>query len=83
MWLCCISLCAFALPLLVAISAYLRVSLLAQLVKNPPAMWESWVRALGWEEPLEKGKATHANILAGKILWTEDTGGLRSMQSQS
>ena len=56
---------------------------MAQLVKNLPAMWESWVRSLGWEDPLEKGKATHANILAGKILWTEDTGGLRSMQSQS
>ena len=71
MWLCCISLCAFALPLLVAISAYLRVSLLAQLVKNPPAMWESWVRSLGWEDPLEKGKATHANILPWRNPCTE------------
>ena len=38
-------------------------SLVAQLVKNPPAMWETWVRSLGWEDPLEKGKATHSNIL--------------------
>ena len=38
-------------------------SLVAQLVKNPPAMWETWVRSLGWEDPLEKGKATHSSIL--------------------
>ena len=42
----------------------------AQLVKNPPAMWETWVRSLGWEDPLEKGKATHSSILAWKIPWT-------------
>ena len=36
---------------------------MAQLVKNPPAMWETWVRSLGWEDPLEKGKATHSSIL--------------------
>ena len=45
-------------------------SLVAQLVKNSPAMWETWVRSLGWEEPLEKGKATHSNILAWRIPWT-------------
>ena len=39
----------------------------AQLVKNPPAMWETWVRSLGWEDPLEKGKATHSSILAWRI----------------
>ena len=38
--------------------------------KNSPAMWETWVRSLGWEEPLEKGKATHSNILAWRIPWT-------------
>ena len=43
---------------------------MAQLVKNPPAMWETWVRSLGWEGPLEKGKATHSSILAWKIPWT-------------
>ena len=41
--------------------------LLAQLVKNPPAMWETWVQALGWEGPLEKGKATHSSVLAQRI----------------
>ena len=43
---------------------YSWASLVAQLVKNPPAMWETWVQSLGWEDPLEKGKATHSSILA-------------------
>ena len=43
---------------------YFLVSLIAQLVKNPPAMRETWVQSLGWEDPLEKGKATHSSILA-------------------
>ena len=42
-------------------------SLVTQLVKNPPAMWENWVRSLGWEDPLEKGKGTHSSILAWRI----------------
>ena len=42
-------------------------SLVAQLVKNPPAMWETWVRSLGWEDPLEKGLAIHSSILAWRI----------------
>ena len=42
-------------------------SLMAQLVKNSPAMWETWVRSLGWEDALEKGKATHSSILAWRI----------------
>ena len=45
-------------------------SLVAQLVKNPPAMQETWVQSLGWEDPLEKEKATHSSILAWRILWT-------------
>ena len=45
-------------------------SLVAQLVKNLPAMWETWVRSLGWGDPLEKGKATHSSILAWRIPWT-------------
>ena len=49
---------------------YSWVSLVAQLVKNPPTMWETWVRSLGWEDPLEKGKATHSGILAWRIQWT-------------
>ena len=42
-------------------------SLVAQIVKNPPAMWETWVRSLGWEDPLEEGMATHSSILAWRI----------------
>ena len=49
---------------------YSWASLVAQLVKNPPAMWETWVLSLGWEDPLEKGKATHSSILACRIPWT-------------
>ena len=45
-------------------------SLVAQLVKNLSAMQETWVQSLGWEDPLEKGKATHSNILAWRIPWT-------------
>ena len=44
--------------------------MLAQLVKNLPAMRETWVRSLGWEDPLEKGKAIHSSILAWRIPWT-------------
>ena len=47
---------------------YSWASPVAQLVKNLPAMWETWVQSLGWEDPLEKGKATHSNILACRIL---------------
>ena len=56
---------------------YSWTSLVAQLVKNLPAMQETWVRSLGWEDPLEKGKATHSSILAWRIPWT-----LLSMGSQ-
>ena len=49
--------------------------LVAQLVKNPPAMWETWIQSLGWEEPLEKGKATHTSILAWRIPWTPQSMG--------
>ena len=53
--------------------------LLAQLVKNPPAMWETWVRSLGWEDTLEKGKATHSSILAWRIPWTVESMGSQRM----
>ena len=43
---------------------------MAQLVKNPPAVQETWVHSLGWEDPLEEGKATHLSILAWRIPWT-------------
>ena len=49
-------------------------SLVPQLVKNLHAMQETWVRSLGWEDPLDKGKATHSSILAWKIPWTTDHG---------
>ena len=49
---------------------YSWAPLVTQLVKNPPAMWETWVWSLGWEYPLEKGKATHSSILAWRTLWT-------------
>ena len=53
------------------------------MVKNPPAMWETRVRSLGWEDALEKGMATHSSILAWRIPWTEDLGGLQSLMSKS
>ena len=49
---------------------YSQASLIAQLGKNPPAMWETWVQSLGWDNPLEKGKATYSNILGWRIPWT-------------
>jgi len=55
---------------------------MAQRVKNPPAMQETQ-EMQGWEDPLEKGMATHSNILAWRILWTEEPGGLQFMKSQS
>ena len=60
----------------------MRASLIAHLVKNLPAMQETLVRSLGWEDPLEKGMATHSNILAWRTIWTEEPGGLQSMGSQ-
>ena len=49
---------------------YSWASLVVQLVKNPPAMWETWAQSLGWEDPPEKGKATHFSIPAWRIPWT-------------
>ena len=59
-----------------------RASLVAQTVKNLPAMKETQVLSLGQEDPLEKGMAPHSSILAGRIPWTEEPGGLQSMGSQ-
>ena len=61
---------------------YFRASLVAQVVKNLPAMWETWVRSLGWEDPLEMEMTTHSNMLAWRIPWTEEPGGLQSMGLQ-
>ena len=52
--------------------------LVAQMVKNLLAMWEIWVRSLGWEDPLEEDTATHFRVLAWKVLWTEEPGWLQS-----
>ena len=52
------------------------------MIKNPPAMRETWVRSLGWEDPLEEGMATYSSILAWRIPWTEEPGGPPSMGSQ-
>ena len=57
-------------------------SLVAQKLKRLPAMWETWVRSLGPEDPLEKEMATHSSILAWRIPWKEEPGGLQSMGSQ-
>ena len=59
-----------------------RASLVAQIVKSPPAVQETWVQFLGQENPLEKGMATLSSILAWKIPWTEEPGGPQSMGSQ-
>ena len=56
--------------------------LVAQMANNPPAMQETWVRSLSWEDPLEKGMATHSSILAWRIPWTEESDGLQSMGLQ-
>ena len=56
-------------------------SLVAQSVKNLPAVQETWVRSLGWEDPLEKEMATYSSILAWKISWTQEPGGLQPMGS--
>ena len=62
---------------------YSWASLVAQTVKNLPAVWETWVRSLGWKDPLEKRMATHSSILAWRIRWAEEPGGLQSKRSQS
>ena len=58
---------------------YSWASLVAQMVKNPPATWEICVQSLGREDPLEEGMASHSSILAWRIPWTEKPGGLQSM----
>ena len=57
-------------------------SLVDQLVKNLPAVWETWVPSLSWEDPLKEGMATHSSIVVWKIPWTEGPGRLQSMGSQ-
>ena len=64
------------------ITAGKHSSLVAQRLKCLPAMQETWVQSLGWEDPLKKGMATHSSILAWRIPWTEEPGRLQSMGSQ-
>ena len=61
---------------------YTRAFLVAQMVKNLPTMQETQVRSLGGEDPLQEEMATHSSILAWRILWTEESGGLQSVGSQ-
>ena len=61
---------------------YSWASLVAQTVKNPPTMQETWVRSLGQEDPLEESMASHSSILAWRIPWTEEPSGLQSLRSQ-
>ena len=63
-------------------SRAVKASLVAQAVKNLSAMQETWVQSWVWEDPLEKGMATHSNFLAWRIPWTEEPGELQSMGSQ-
>ena len=61
---------------------YSWASLMAQMVKNPPALWDTRVQSLDWKDPLEEGMATHSSILTGESRWTEKLGGLQPMGSQ-
>ena len=63
-------------------TSFLNASLVAQMVKKLPAIQETQVRSLGQEDPLEKGMATYSSILACRIPWTEEPGGLQTMGSQ-
>ena len=63
--------------------AFFRASLVAQMIKNLPAMQGTWVRFLGWEDPLEEGMATHSSIHAWKVPWIEEPGGLQSIHGVS
>ena len=60
----------------------LRASLVTQTIRNLPALWETQVRSLGWDDSLEKGTATHSSILAWRIPWIEEPGVLQSMGLQ-
>ena len=61
---------------------YSWASLVAQMVKNPPAVEETWVQSLGWEDPLEEGIATHSSLLACRITMAVEPGRLQTMESQ-
>ena len=66
----------------IALTSHARASLVDQRLKHLPPMWETWIRSLGWEDPLEKEMVTHSSILAWRIPWTEKPGRLQSTGSQ-
>ena len=73
---------SYQLSNIISITLYTqRAFLVAQTVRNLPAM-AGWARSLDWEDPLEKGMKTHSSVLAWRILWTEESGGLQTMGSQ-
>ena len=72
----------FIPPTLISYLIALPTSLVVQMVKHLSTMRETWVRALGWEDPLEEEMATHSSTIAWKISWTEEPGRLQSMASQ-
>ena len=71
-----ISTLPFLYTLFLSSYSLLRASLMAQTIKNLPAVQKTQVRSLGWEDPLEKGMATYSSIIAWRIPWTEEPGGL-------
>ena len=72
-----INFCVFSLNFfLINKGVSAKASMVAPMVKNLPVMQETWVQILGWEDPLEKGMDTHSSILARRIPWTEESGGL-------
>ena len=64
------------------VKGFITSKLVAQMVKNLPAMQETWIQSLGQKDPLEKGMATHSRILTWRTRWTEELGGLQSMELQ-
>ena len=67
----------------VVVKHIILASLMDQMIKNPPAMRETWVQSLGWEDPLDEIMANHSSILAWKIPWTEEPGRLQSIGSDT
>ena len=78
----CQSIGVSALASVLPVNSQDLTSLVAQMVKHLFTMWETRVRSLGWDDPLAKEVVTHSGILAWKIPWTEEPGGLQSMGSQ-
>ena len=67
---------SYFLKLTYSVTDFVKSSLVAQMVKNLPITWETQIRSLGWEDPLEKRTVIHSSILAWRILWTAELAGL-------